>query len=482
MKKQFTHLITFSVLLTVALGKRFKKADTQEALDAALGALRLGTTTPILVPDSASEHPLILNNLEDQPLCTPNAFIEPSRELKVMAGYEYSVLANDIESPRKLLMDRSSHLLVSASKGIYSIRTDKCGNTDIQLILNSELFSEPLGSGLESYGQHLFVATTKSIYRFPYSDGQHSALKDGVQVMRNLNPAGSLEAPDVVIDVFGQAYVSSTVDRLSDPVSHAVIKKFDFKHIPEDGYDYLMHGQVFSFGVNTQGLMGLDAQSNLWGINGLLRDDENAGDLSDFAEELNKYHTPSMNYGFPYCLTKHSQPVSKNEQLGRPELSNQSLSLDAYCQDQTKNVRPTVPLSHEHASNVHFYTGVFCSVGDMTTDGTSVGLPCNWTNTPILANHGHHSAGHSVVHLPFLDLGHQPQLDKKPEILLQDVECDQEKCFSPIGLAHDNYGRLYISSDQTNEILMFRRTFNEKAAQRMTDIVENGKVIEEDED
>jgi hypothetical protein len=160
-------------------------------------------------------------------------------------------------------------------------------------------------------------------------------------------------------------------------------------------------------------------------------------------------------------------------QWAHPTFMNESVSLDEYCQDETNNRRPSVPLApNSIATSVYFYMGSFCSVGDLKTGGTSVGLPCNWTDTPIVANHGisGQSAGHNVVHLAFDDVGHKPRWDKEPEVLLEEVEpCSESGCVSPYGLAIDNFGRLLISSDETNEIFILSRTYNEHAVKLLTD-------------
>ncbi|KAG1393001.1 hypothetical protein G6F60_011746 [Rhizopus arrhizus] len=495
MKKQYVYLITFSLVFNFGLTKRLVKASipksNQRALGSVQGALRLGSTNQDLVPDASSEHPLVLSNLEDQPLCHPDHQVSPVKDLKVLPGYEYFVLTNQISDPKKIIMDKASHLLVvSANKGIYSIRMDKCGNANLQQILDADLFDEPLGNGLALYNQYLYMTTSKSMYRFPYSDGQHSSLTSGIKIMSNIYSASSIETPDVAIDMFGYAYIPRTVNELHDRLdpSHATIKRFDFRSIPENGYDFEVDGQVFSVGTNTRGLLGFDAQANLWGISGLFSTSFQRQDIgldeeqssSVFAEELNKYSEPAKSYGFPYCLTEHSMTskVAKGlgGQWGHPMFMNTSFSLDDYCQDPSNNIPPAAPLApNDYASSVHFYTGTFCSMGDLSTAGTSVGLPCNWTNTPVMANHGleGQQAGHSVVHLPFDDLNHKPRWDKQPEILLEQSEpCLYSPCFSPFGLAHDNYGRLYVSSDETNEVIVFRRTYSETAAQVLTNIME----------
>lgn len=194
---------------------------------------------------------------------------------------------------------------------------------------------------------------------------------------------------------------------------------------------------------------------------------------------MNLYQFPKMNYGYPYCMTEFDlSKVSTvgrglGSQWGHPTFMNASFPLDEYCQSEENNRPPSVPLpSDSLASSVFFYMGTFCSVGDLTTQGSSVGLPCNWTDTPIIANHGlpGNSGGHNVVRLHFDDVGHKPRWDKEPEVILKEAEaCTGSGCLSPFGLAGDKFGRLYISSDETNEIFMVSRIYNQQAVQVLTD-------------
>ena len=163
-------------------------------------------------------------------------------------------------------------------------------------------------------------------------------------------------------------------------------------------------------------------------------------------------------------------------QWAHPAFMNDSVSLeslDEYCQAEANNIRPSVPLMpNSIATSVHFYMGEFCSVGDLSTQGTSVGLPCNWTDTPILTNHGvaEQPSGHNVVRLHFDDLGHKPRWDKEPEVILGEAEpCRDSGCISPFGLAVDNFGRLLVSSDTTNEVFMVSRAYNQTAVKLLTD-------------
>ncbi|KAG1179435.1 hypothetical protein G6F70_000695 [Rhizopus microsporus] len=523
MKKQIIFLSTLFLLFALTFAKnstkpkksssiksvKSKKSSSIKSTKRPEGSLEFSAAVDVIIPDASAENPIILSNVEDQPLCKPDVPTSPVKELKVMPGYDFFVLTNKIEYPRKLLMDRTNHLLVvSPERGLYSIRMDKCGNSDIMQILDGTLYDEKLGTGVAIYGQHIFVATETSIYRFPYSDGQHSPLVDGVKVMSNLNPLKSTEAPDIVIDVHGSAFIPRSVTDIDDKAgsTHAVIKKFNFRDIPQKGYDFDVDGEFFAFGTNTQGLLGFDVQSQLWGLNGLPKDIKRTDihpdqgthpllnttnpyvnfyitdlSLSGLAEELNKYAGPGNNYGFPYCYTEHSlekiTELSKGRggQWGNPVFLNESFALDAYCLDERNNRVPEVPLPPKsYASNVHFYSGTFCSVGDLATLGTSVGLPCNWTNTPIIANHGfdNQPEGHSVVHIPFYDLGHKPRLDLDVDVILEASQpCGEGKCFAPYGLAVDQYGRLYVSSDETNEIVVVTRNFSETAAREFTDKV-----------
>ncbi|KAI7898912.1 uncharacterized protein BX663DRAFT_489681 [Cokeromyces recurvatus] len=430
-------------------------ADTNEPPPVP-GALYVGATN-ILVPDASADLPLLVSTTQDQPLCKPKQLIQSAHTLQVLKGYDFIILTNQINSPRKLLIDYTNHLLVSSPTGIHSVRMDKCGNSDIQLIYEGQVQSMAL------FRNRLYVVGQESVMAFTYSDGQHSPLSEGVEVIHNTGT----EAIDLTIDLLGHAYVARG----------DVIKRFNVRFLPVEGFDFERDGEIYAYGTNTQGLLGLDAQSRLWGINGvslvngeIKRADISASEnlASGIAEELNVYETPNTNYGFPYCMTEYKFTSSDNRgrQWAHPDFMSDSIN-DDYCQQHANNLPPAVPLPpNSIASSVHFFMGQFCSVGDLKTGATSVGLPCNWTDTPILANHG----SGNVVHLPFDDVGHNPRWDKHtPEVILSSSQCTHGACFTPFGLAVDHFGRLLVSSDESNEIVMISRIYNEKALKVLTD-------------
>ncbi|CEP09183.1 hypothetical protein [Parasitella parasitica] len=534
----FYLLVVAALFITLAYAKKHKDPESvlsEEDIAAAeeeritadalkIGALRVGSDN-ILVPDASAEHPLIISNPEDQPLCKPDVAIQPSRSIKTMEGYEVLVLTNAISNPRKMMIDPANHVLViSPENGVYSIRMDKCGNSNVQLIVSNAQMDQPVAQGVALFDHHLFVSTANSVYKFPYSDGQHSPVENGVKVLTNINPENAGAMPDVAIDPFGHAFVPRSVADIHNKLdpSKAIIKKFNLKLIPENGFDYEVDGEVQAYGTNTHGSLGFDTQARLWGINGIPASEIKRSDISadhgkiadeyytsllmlrysdlssaGLAEELNLYEFPKTNYGFPYCMTefdlKDISAASKGlgAQWAHPTFMNDSVSLDDYCQVEANNVRPSVPLKpNSIATSVHFYMGEFCSVGDSSTLGSSVGLPCNWTDTPILANHGvaGQSGGHSVVRLHFDDLGHKPRWDKDPEVILEEAEpCSDNGCISPYGLAVDKFGRLFVSSDTTNEVFIVSRTYNQEAVKLLTDRAnaeddEGGSTTSDDEE
>lgn len=255
------------------------------------GALRVGAKG-ILIPDASSEHPMIISNPKDQPLCKPDEMLTPSREIKVMEGYELLLLANNINNPRKLIIDKTNHILVmSPGQGLYSIRMDKCGNSNVQMILSNEKLDEPIGHGVGLFDRHIFVSTSNSVYKFPYSDGQHSPLENGVKIMTNINPKDPNAAPDVAIDPFGYVFIPRSVNQVHEKLdsSHAIIKKFNLRLIPEKGFDYDQHGEVQALGTNTHGSMGFDTQARLWGINGVHSGEIKRADISSDKGKYGQY-------------------------------------------------------------------------------------------------------------------------------------------------------------------------------------------------
>ncbi|KAG2225970.1 hypothetical protein INT45_002436, partial [Circinella minor] len=445
----------------------------------AQGAMRVGIDNAI-VPDASAEHPLVISRPEDQPLCKPTLPLLPSNEIDVMNGYEGMVLAN-LQGPRKMIVDPANHIIVTGAEGVSSIRLDECGNTDITLLLD-RCEDGQVGYGLALYDGQLYVASTQSIWRFPYVDGQHTPLGKGEKVLVNINPESDF---DVSIDPFGRVYIPRSANE-NDVLAerHAIIKRFNVQTVPIDAYDYETDGEIFAYGTNVHGGMGFDAQGRLWGIDAPYQSFQRSdlgGDISPagLAEEINVYEFPYMNYGFPYCFTEYDlnpyteQAKGRGGQWGHPSFMNATVNLDQFCDQNDNNRKPAIPVAPMNkASAVHFYMGQFCSVGNENTLGTSVGMPCNWTDTPFVAYRGNPGQpdGHRVVHLPFDDLGHKPRLDKSEDVIFQSKQpCQGEGCIDPVGLAIDDYGRLLVSSQNTNEIFMVQRIYNANAARLMTD-------------
>ncbi|KAI9490460.1 hypothetical protein BDB00DRAFT_931248 [Zychaea mexicana] len=486
MKSRARTLLLLAVLgATIAVpGNAQQEEDIELTADElalkAQGAMRVGIDEAI-VPDASSEHPLIVSRPEMQPLCKPASPLQPSQELDVMAGYEAQVLAQ-VQGPRKLIVDPANHILVTGSEGLFSIRLDDCGNADVKQLLDN-LDDGSVGYGIALYDSKLYVTSSQSVHRFPYVDGQHTSLKleDGEQVLININTQSDF---DVAIDPFGHAYVPRAANEENTfAEKSALIKRFNVHAVPSDAYDFETDGEVFASGTNVHGGMDFDAQGRLWGIDAPYQSfhrSDLGGEISPngLAEEMNVYEFPYLNYGYPYCFTEYdlksytSQAKGKGGQWGHPSFMNDTVDLDAFCQESENNRRPAVPLAPMNsASAVHFYMGQFCSVGDDKTLGTSVGMPCNWTDTPIVAYRGSagQADGHRVSHLPFDDLGHKPRWDREENVIFQAKQpCQGDGCLTPVGLAVDGYGRLLVSSEDTNEVFMIQRIYNLNAARLMT--------------
>lgn len=238
---------TLSLVLLLLGGRLHVNADEEDPVLRAQGAMRVGKDNAI-VPDASSDHPLIVSNPEDQPLCEPNAIIEPSQPLQVMEGYDAIVLTN-VQGPRKIVVDAANHALVTSNEGLVSIRMDKCGNVEKTTLLADLGDDGAVAYGVTLYDGDLYVTSPNSVWRFNYVDGQHSPLSDGFQVLRNLHGTGN---EDIAIDPFGHAYFPrhATDDDDNGSSKQAIIKRFNFRRVPSDGYDFEEDGEVYIIPVD----------------------------------------------------------------------------------------------------------------------------------------------------------------------------------------------------------------------------------------
>jgi hypothetical protein len=272
--------------------KKEKEEQSESEIDSGVpGALKVGKEG-ILIPDASSDHPIIISDPKDQPLCKPNTPLTSARPVNVLEGYEAMVLANSIANPKSIFMDQADHLLVvSPEQGLFSVRMDECGNTDIQLILENSQMGQPISNGIAVTGQNLYVSTANSVYKFPYSDGQHSPVSEGKIVVNNINPQDTGAITELAVDPFGYMYVPRSINELSSSMdgSSGVIKRFNLRIVPDQGYDFDNDGEVHAFGTNSHGSMSFDAQARLWGLNGLTGTIKRA-DISASEGEYNDYN------------------------------------------------------------------------------------------------------------------------------------------------------------------------------------------------
>lgn len=289
--------VLFNILVLADDGDDRDEANGSENDSGIPGALLVGKNEDV-VPDASAEDPLIISDPKDQPLCEPKTHLQPAQPITIHEGYKANVLLNTIPKPQKMIIDRANHLLViSADNGLYSVRVDECQNTDIQLILQNSLLDQPIGDGIALFRNDLYITTANSVYKFAYSDGQHSPLGDGQKIITNINPNNPSAAPDIAINPLGYAFIPRSVHELSQDIdaSNAIIKRFNLRFIPEEGYDFDKDGVVHAFGTNTRGSLAFDTQARLWGISNIpgsiIREDmsEKKGtDLSFFFIKKNK--------------------------------------------------------------------------------------------------------------------------------------------------------------------------------------------------
>ncbi|KAG2177365.1 hypothetical protein INT43_008022 [Umbelopsis isabellina] len=397
-----------ALLLTLAISFVVAQEDTTASDDAAVAAAPPAEEASTL-PDATAVGAAPPTKHEKPKNCNPAPVIQPSNPVTAIPGYEAVVLTN-IENPRSIAVDDANHFLVlsGADNSIYSLREDACGNVDKQLVLNGSILgAAPLREGLIAFREHLYVTTGDAVVRFKYSPGQHSQLSTQPEiVVRNIGEQGL----PITIDPRGNLFIPKGFSQAQNGGTQ--VRRYDVSKVPQDGYDYENAGAQFTAAsANGAGPLAYDTQGKIWGTS----------IMGDY-EQLSLF-------------------------------------------DITASENTTIALGTK-TSDIKFYRGLGCSVGDPETMGTTDGMPCRWTDHAFLA-----APNAGIIHIPYSDLAHAPM--GAPETLFGQSDLSGcgagNSCVSPTSMAFDRDGRILSVSTATNEIWIFRRIYNKEAGKLLTD-------------
>ncbi|KAI5860915.1 soluble quino protein glucose dehydrogenase [Durotheca rogersii] len=405
-------------------------------------------------------------------------FIEPSAPLKLSSGYTARVLLNGLGYPRHLAVDAAGNLLVVEANRA-GVRRVVLSETDGEVCVASSgpLIPDPSlnhGIAISQDGKTLFVSSPSDVYAYPY-DAAAGTVGEGRSIIGGMSSGGHitrtllapLTAPDTLLISRGSDgnIDNSTVDAAS---GKSIIKSFYISDLlaSESPKDFNTEGEVFGWGLrNTVGVDEDLTTGNIWSV-------ENSADnihrngvdvhLENPAEELNFHGAVSdeasplkgANYGYPVCFSAwqttgipQGSEITRGSQFGGVDTtpfvevtgSEDLGEIDNFCRSEREGPRIAFP-SHNAPLDIK-----------VKADGSAafIAFHGSWNRSP--------PDGYRVGRINFT--GGQPAVDvassdEAVEYILQNEDNNlcPGACFRPTGLAFDDGGRLYMTSDSTGEL------------------------------
>ncbi|KNG47944.1 iron reductase domain-containing protein [Stemphylium lycopersici] len=370
-------------------------------------------------------------------------------------GWRATKVAGSLTQPRGLIFDIKGNLLVVQNGlGItaHKVSSNGCLTSSRTIIAQRNLNH---GIVLSLDGATLYASSATSVYAWPYDASSMTVTGDSTTIVTGMDSRGhvtrTLSIPPLHPHLLLVSHGSnSNFDYESaDPgVGRSCIKVFDTRAVPPGGYSYRTSGQQMGYGLRNEVGLAFDATSSLWGV-------ENSSDelhrtingsatdihIDNPADEINFLGNPAMEntqwYGYPTCYTVFapSAITDKNFEVGDQFV----LEPNATFSDETSLPAHSAPL--DALFNADF------SALYVTMHGS-------WNRSPPV--------GFKVIAVPFSsqgDEGFGPVARRNAEkeawhdLLWNEgaESCSTTRCFRPVGMAVDMWGRVYISSDSGAE-------------------------------
>ncbi|KAL6705283.1 hypothetical protein ACN47E_007093 [Coniothyrium glycines] len=391
--------------------------------------------------------------------------INPAQAPAFASGYSGRVVINGLRTPRSIIFDNQGNLLTTEQGG-YGVRyiqltdnggTNICAKSNKQLIADSTLNH---GLALSPDGKKLYVSSQLSVFSYDYdgTTGTASNKKLAVQGMKQSGHSTrtisiSKQRPDLLLVHRGS---QSNIDTETAQVGSArsQIRIFKVADLEKGTVDY-SSGEVLAWGLRNTVAFGEDPNGGVWSVDNGMDDMTRDGvDIhnSNPCEELN-FHgrfnasftplpTSQTNFGYPACASVWDPtvlPAPYNTQLKVGSPIAYGTASNNICADRVPP-RLCFP-SHTAPLDIKFNANGTAAY--ITFHGSwNLARPDGFRLSRVAFNP---QTGQPVEPVTStnaaLDIMWNPNNANCPN-----------RCFRPVGLAWDTKGRLFMTSDNTNEI------------------------------
>lgn len=345
---------------------------------------------------------------------------------KVPAGFKVEEYAGNLKKPRVLVTAPNGDIFVSESRSnrVSVLRdSDGDGKPDLNEVFSDDL-KQPFGIAFHPPGpnpEHIYIANTDSVVRFPYRNGQTKA-EGKAERLVDLSAGGQLTGGghwtrDIVFSKDGKKlFVSigskTNVDDIEEEKERARIFETD-----PDG----KNKRVYAWGVrNPVGLAIHPETGDLWtSVNE--RDEIGDNLVPDYITRVKE----GGFYGWPwYYMGGHQDPRHPG---ARPELKNQVITPDV--------ILP----SHSASLDMTFYDGSM--------------FPAEYRHQAFAAEHGSwnrtHRTGYKVIYAVIKD---GQATGEFVDFLTGFVTPEGDVWGRPVGVTVAKDGALLVSDDTGDRI------------------------------
>ncbi|KAF7196403.1 L-sorbosone dehydrogenase [Pseudocercospora fuligena] len=384
-------------------------------------------------------------------------------------GYVARIVASNLTSPRGIKFDSQGALLVVQEGVGISVHNIVDAGNDCLSVSNSKVIVEDdsLNHGIElsEDGNTLYASNAESLYSWDYSAQNQATTSDSRTLVNGMNGTDhssrtlllSRQVPGMMVINRGSF---ENIDERALNISTGVsqIKAFNLSNITDTPYDYPTEGLRLGWGLrNDVGIAEHPSTGGIWSVENSADQLERSGDdihEDNPAEKLNflgylngtASEEQGRNFGYPECFSAWDPEAlpdfdgTVGEQFAIGDLS--ATNNDSLCAD-----RQTPRLSFQaHMAPLDI---VFNTAGSAAW----ISFHGSWNrDDPV---------GYKLSVVEFAD--GEPTENSSSTVAAKDIMSNQDLsacpsgCFRPVGLAWDQQGRLFMSSDSTGEIYVITR-------------------------
>ncbi|KAF2177307.1 soluble quino protein glucose dehydrogenase [Zopfia rhizophila CBS 207.26] len=393
------------------------------------------------------------------------ATINPANAPTWGSGFSGRVVMNGLRTPRGLVFDTLGNLLIveSGGSGVRYVKLQDNGGTNVCVASSKQLIPERgLNHAIDisADGKTLFVSSMTTVWSYPYDAAAGTVgtrktlitgMSNGGHQTRTIH--ASTKVPDLlVVSVGSNSNIDSATSQIGSGRSQ--LRIFNITKVSQASVAYTS-GEVLGWGLrNSVGVTEHPISGSIATENSVDNMQRNSKDIHNTnpCEELN-YHGPlndssakerGANYGYPECFAAWDPSVIPNNQnikVGTQFLTGSasgSLS-DATC-EQRYAPKLCFP-SHTAPLDVKF-----------KADGTAAFITFHgsWNRSP--------PDGYRLSKINFNPATGMPTEPSTSTTAAINVMSNPNngncpnRCFRPVGLAWDSKGRLFMTSDTTNEL------------------------------